>query len=404
MGDAASFGLLVLCLAAGVLAAVQSHRVSALVRLPASAFFLVAAIAGGGLLPAARVPDHRTVEHVVTLALVVLLFDGGLQVGWIRVRRVLPAVVSLGVLATLVTGAAAAAAGHLILGVGWYAAALLGTAVAPTDPAVVFSVLGERDVEGDTGTVLEAESGANDPVGIALMAVLVAAGGLTPGAALDVGVGFALQLSVGLAVGLAGGRALLWLTRVSTLPAGGLYPVRSLMAVAAVYGAAAVAHGSGLLAVFVAGIVLADEPAPFKAEVAGFHAALASLGEVVAFAFLGATVHPGVLARTDVWVPGLLLGLLVLVVIRPLVVLPLLARSRLRVGERVFVGLAGLKGAVPLLLGLLLLRAAVPAPERLYGVVAVVVLLSVVVQAPVVPLLARRCGIAMTRKPPPPGR
>jgi cell volume regulation protein A len=242
--------------------------------------------------------------------------------------------------------------------------------------------------------VLEGESGANDPVGIALMGALLAAGSLSAGAIGEVAGTFALQLVIGAAVGLVGGRLLLKLMR-TPLPAEGLYAVRALVAAGVLFGAAAVAHGSGFLAVFVAGIVIGDERAPYKREVERFHSALASLGEVIAFAFLGFTVHLDVLARTDVWLPGLALGVLFALVVRPLLGYPLLTGSGLSRGEKQFVLLAGLKGAVPLLLGSFLVDSQVAGGPRLYGVVVVVVMVSVVLQGALVPLVAKVLGIRM---------
>jgi cell volume regulation protein A len=260
----------------------------------------------------------------------------------------------------------------------------------------VFSVLGQREVDGVSGTVLEGESGANDPVGIALMAALLSAGSLSGGALLDVLGRFGLQLFVGGLVGVVGGRLLIALMRTA-LPAEGLYPVRTLVAAGVLYGVATIAHGSGLLAVFVAGIVVGDARAPYKREVERFHSALASLAEGVAFALLGLAVDPHVLARTDVWLPGLALGLALAFVVRPGLTWPLLWRMGLTRGEQAFVLLSGLKGAVPLLLGSLLLP--LEHGERLFGVVTVVVLVSVAVQGSLVPVLARRCGVRMRTVP-----
>jgi cell volume regulation protein A len=228
------------------------------------------------------------------------------------------------------------------------------------------------------------------------MAGLLGAGGLSGGAVGHVVGTFALQMVVGLAVGVLGARALLHLVRRVPLPSEGLYPVRSLLGAGAMFGLASLLHGSGFLAVFVAGVVLGAERAPYRQEVLRFHAALASLGEVVAFALLGLTVDLDVLARTDVWLPGLVLGLLLALVVRPLLVAPLLLRSGLTRGERGFVLLTGLKGAVPLLLGSLLLPEAHGA--RLYGVVVVVVLVSVLLQGTAVPALARRLGVGIRDK------
>jgi cell volume regulation protein A len=388
--DTLTFGLLVLCASGAALLAVQSHRLGALLRVPTPALFLVAA----ALVPGVTEPQHRTVERVVTIALLVILFDGGLHIGARRARAAAPAIVSLGVLGTFATVLGAALAVHLVVDVPWYASVLVATAIAPTDPAVVFSVLGQREIEGRSGTVLEGESGANDPVGIALMVALLSAGSLSGGALLEVLGTFALQMGVGLVVGLVGGHLLLRVMR-SPLPGEGLYAVRTLVAAGVLFGVATVAHGSGFLAVFVAGIVLGDERAPYKREVERFHSALASLGEVVAFAFLGLTVHLDVLARTDVWVPGVVVGLLLALVVRPVVGLPLLLPARLTRGESAFVLFAGLKGAVPLLLGSLIVDSGLDGADRLYGVVVLVVLVSVLLQGSLVPTVARRLGVRM---------
>ena len=161
------------------------------------------------------------------------------------------------------------------------------------------------------------------------------------------------------------------------------------------YGVTTLLHGSGFLAVFIAGIVIGHRRAPYQREIERFHAALAGLAEIVAFVVLGLTIDLKVLARTDVWLPGLILGLALAIVIRPLVVGLCLIPAQLDRGERTFVLFAGLKGAVPILLGELLLAANVPDAERLYGIVVVVVIFSVVVQGSLVPTVARRLGVPM---------
>jgi cell volume regulation protein A len=186
----------------------------------------------------------------------------------------------------------------------------------------------------------------------------------------------------------------------TALPAEGLYAVRTLVSAGALFGVATVAHGSGFLAVFVAGIVLGDERAPYKREVERFHSALASLGEVVAFALLGLTVHLDVLSRTDVWLPGVAIALLLAFVVRPLVGWPLLLPAKLTRGEQGFVLFAGLKGAVPLLLGSFLRE--LGAGERLYGIVVVAVVVSVALQGSLVPVVAERLGVRMRRVDPEP--
>ena len=260
---------------------------------------------------------------------------------------------------------------------------------------MVFSVLGRQEIAGRSGTILEGESGANDPVGIALMGGLLAAGGVTGAAFGTIAVEFVLQMAIGVATGLAGGVALLGFMRRVSLPSEALYPLRTLASVLLLYGVTTLLHGSGFLAVFVAGIVIGHRRAPYQGEIARFHAALAGLAEIVAFVALGLTIDLAVLARTDVWLPGLILGLALAIVIRPLVVGLCLLPAQLERGERAFVLFAGLKGAVPILLGLLLLTADLPDAERLYGIVVIVVIFSVAVQGSLVPTVARRLGVPM---------
>jgi cell volume regulation protein A len=395
--DSVTWGALVLVTALAGLLAVQSHRLSERLRVPTPAFFLIAAAVAGHWL---EEPRARTVERVVAVALVVILFDGGLHIGRSRFAASAASVLTLGVAGTFLTTIGMALLAHTLLGVSWYLSVLFATAVAPTDPAVVFSVLGQREVDGPSGTLLEGESGANDPVGIALMAGLLSAGGLSGGALGHVAGTFVLQLVVGTVVGVVGGRALLWLLRHVSVPSEGLYLLRTLLGAGVLFGLASVLHGSGYLAVFAAGIVLGDERAPYKREIERFHAALASLGEIVAFGALGLTVDLAVLARSDVWLPGLVLGLLLALVVRPVLTAPLLLGTALSRGERLFVLLSGLKGAVPLLLGSLLVEQV--SGDRLYGVVVVVVMVSVLLQGAAVPSLARRCGVRMRRVEPEP--
>ena len=395
MTDTGPFAELLLVLSLAAVAAILSNRLTSRTRVPAPALFLVVAATTGAVLPGVVAPPERTVERIVTVALLCILFDGGMHIGWRRFRAAAAPIVVVGVAGTFLTAAAAAAVAHFGFGFGWYVSLLVGTAIAPTDPAVVFSVLGQREIRGRSSTILEGESGANDPVGIALLVSLLAAGSLSGGALVQVGGEFILQMGVGAGFGLMGGRALLWFMRRISLPSEGLYPLRTLASVLVLYGATTIAHGSGFLAVFVAGIVLGDERAPFKKEVERFHSALASLGEIVAFVVLGLTVNLADLTRSDVWVPGLVLGATLAIVIRPLFVWLCLIPAKLRRNEQAFVLFAGLKGAVPILLGSLLLAANVPGAHRLYGIVIVVVAFSVLVQGGLVPAAARALHLPM---------
>jgi cell volume regulation protein A len=397
-----SFGLMVLVVALVLLAAVLSNRLGERLRIPAPAIFLISAAVASDLLPRLGRLNVETVERIVTVALAVILFDGGMRIGWRRFRPAAAATVWIGVAGTLVTAAALALCAHLLFDLDWRPALLLGTALAPTDPAVVFSVLGRREIAGRTGTLLEGESGANDPVGIALLVALLAAGGSGLGTAATVAWQFGLQMLVGLVVGVVGGRLLLWLMRRAPLPSETLYPLRVLAGALAIYGAATAAKGSGFLAVLVAGILIGDERAPYKREIERFHSALASMAEIVAFILLGLTVRLADLPDGNAWVIGLVLAVLLTLLIRPLLVGLVLWPVRLRRGERLFVLWTGLKGAVPILLGSFILAAGVADANRLYEIIFTVVAFSVIVQGGLVPTLARRLKVPLRMVEPEP--
>ena len=395
MTDTEPYALVVLLTAAVGLVAVLSNRLTERLRVPVPVLVLVASAIAVEAIPSLHRPPAIAVEEILTVALICILFDGGMHIGVGRFSEAARPIALVGVLGTFLTAAGGAALLHWAFGFAWFTALLVATAIAPTDPAVVFSVLGQREIAGRSGTILEGESGANDPVGIALMTSLIAAGSLSAGAFGDVGVQFLLQMVIGGLIGLVGGRALLMFIQRVSLPGEGLYPLRTLACAGLLFGAAALAHGSGYLAVFVAGIVIGDERAPYKREIERFHSALASLAEIVAFVVLGLTVDLEVVSRANVLVPGLVLAVVVAFVVRPLFVGVCLIPARLRRNEAAFILFAGLKGAVPLLLGELLLAAHVPEADRLYGIVAVVVVFSVLVQGSLTPAAADVLDVPM---------
>jgi potassium/hydrogen antiporter len=401
MSEISDFGVIVLLVSAGVFLAVLAMRVAERVSLPNAAFFLV----GAGVLAASSnglrdALSIQVVERIGVVALVVILFDGGLHIGLGRFRRSAAPILALGVVGTFATAGLVALAAHYLLGLSWITAGLIGAAIAPTDPAVTFSVFGAREIRGRAGTILEGEAGTNDPVGIALMIGMIELATEDGGNLGIVAEEFLVEMAIGLGVGVGGALLLLPVLRRVALPSPTLYPIRVLAGAGVIYGLASVAHGSGFLAVFVAGVLLGDVAAPRKGEIETFHSSLAALAEIGAFAALGLSIGYSDLDDGSVWLEGLALAAILAFVVRPLALVPLPAPARLSRGEKAFIVWGGLKGAVPILLGALAVVGAVDDAGRIYGIVFVVVLFSVLVQGTLVPVVAKRLGVPMEDREP----
>jgi potassium/hydrogen antiporter len=396
MREVTHFGAIVLLVSVAFALAVLSNRISERLRVPAGAFFLLAAALASDIWPElGEALSIRDVERIAVVALIVILFDGGMRVGWGRFRDSAVPIVSLGLVGTFLTAALMTVAAHFLLDFSWETSALLGAALAPTDPAVMFSVFGRKEIGGRTGTILEGESGANDPVGIALMLAAISLA-KEDSASVAHAVGeFLLQLGLGVVFGVAGAYFLMVVLRRVVLPNAALYPLRTLAFAGLIYGAATVAHGSGFLAVYIAGILIGDASIPAKRAVERFHTSLASLAEIVVFIALGLTVDLTALGENNRWLDGLILAVLLASVARPLAVGPLLLPVRLTGAERLFVMWSGLKGAVPILLAAFAVLGGVDDASRIYGIVFVVVAFSVVLQGASIPYAAARLGVPM---------
>ncbi len=363
-------------------------------------FLLVGVLAGSEGIGRIPFEDYRLTFRVGTVALVLILFDGGLNTAMTSIRRALaPAAVlaTLGVAGTAVVTALGARA----LGMPWQGALLLGAIVSSTDAAAVFSMLrgsGIR-VRQRVSDLLEIESGVNDPMAVILtLAVTDAvAHGETPTAA--VAIEALGQLAVGIGAGLAIGFGGRWLLARVRLAASGLYPVLSLAIAFFAFGAPTLAWGSGFVAVYVAAVVLGNAPLPYLAGLRRVHDAMAWFSQVAMFLLLGLLAFPTRLAH--VAGPGLALGLFLAFVARPVVVAACLAPFRIPRREIVFVSWVGLRGAVPIMLATFPVFAGVEGALRVFDLVFFVVVVSAAVQGTSIRWLARKLELDAGGPPPP---
>ena len=395
MSEIVDFAAVVLIVAGGLFVAVATSKIGAWLPIPGPAIFLIVAAVASDVFPGLAVVSIETATRIGAVALIIILFEGGMDVGWRRFRRSWPEITILGVLGTFGTAFLIAVFAHSALDVSWTLAAILGAALSPTDPAVMFSVLGRKEIGGRTGTTLLGESGLNDPVSISLMIGALEFATNDAASFWTVAIEFVSEMTVGLALGVLGAFALREAMQRIDLANETLYPILALASAGVIYGVTALAHGSGFLAVFVAGILFGDSRAPYKGEIERFQKSLAGLAEIAMFTVLGLTISLGDFTENDVWIDGLLLAFMLVFVARPVAVGLLTLPMRLRWGERLFVMWGGLRGAVPILLGTLALLEGIEDGERVYDIIFVVVAFSVLVQGTTIPFVAPRLGVRM---------
>jgi cell volume regulation protein A len=360
------------------------------VGLPGPAAFLAAGIVAGlvDAIPTEGLLETLPLEQIGAIALYAILFQGGLSTGFTAWRAEARPIVGLGLLGTGLTAAALAAFGHYAFGFGWALAAFVGIALSPTDPAAVYATLRGGGTGSRARVVLEGESGFNDPVGISLMVVAVAMVASDDSGVGDGVVRFVQELGIGLAGGLVGAAALTALLVATPRLEQGLQAAAILVGAVVVGSATAVVHGSGFLAVYVAGLLLSDRWARQDGRHHAIPEGAAGLAEPILFGLLGAAFAP-LVGFTELW-QGIVVTVFTVLVVRPIVVTVLLAGCGFSRGERVLVSWGGLKGAVPLLLAAYPALEALSEAETTEAVVLVATAASVLAQGAGLRLMARK--------------
>ncbi len=374
----------------GVLASRAADRVG----VPALLLFLILGMLSGSEGPGGiQFDDSPVAAAVGTVALTLILFSGGLSTDWRSVRPVLPHAAGLATAGVVLTALVVGFAAHLLLSFTLLEGLLLGAIISSTDAAAVFAVLRSNDIhlKQRLKPLLELESGSNDP-----MAVFLTVGILQlmtrPSASVgDLAVGFLLQMPLGAAIGYAAGRVGVFLVNRIKLGYEGLYAVLTLSLALLTYGLAYVVGGNGFLAVYLAGIVIANRPLIHRRTLMLFHDGVAWLMQIAMFLTLGLLAFPSHLL--PVIGEGFLIALVLMLVARPVAVFLCLLPSQLTTREKAFVSWVGLRGSVPIVLATYPLVAGVPRASEMFNIVFFVVLASVLVQGATVSLAARLFGV-----------
>jgi cell volume regulation protein A len=384
-------------LAAGALlvAALGASLLAGRIRVPGLLLFLgLGMILGSDVAGWIDFNDYEAARIVGIVALALILFEGGLAAGYDEIRPVLAPAAALAVVGTITTAIVAGLAAAWLFDLSTLEGMLVGSILASTDGAAIFAVLRGSTLRRRLARTLEGEAGFNDPVAVLLVLGFISwiqepDYGLADMAGLLV-----MELGIGLVVGIAVGWVAVYGLQRTSLASAGLYPVASLGIAALAYGLADVLHGSGFLAVYLAGIALGTGAIPAKRTITTFHTGLGWLAQVVMFLALGLLVFPSQLGA--VALEGTLLALVVVLVARPAGVFLSTIGAGFRTAEKVVLGWAGLRGAVPVVLATFPVIADVPNSLEYFNIAFFAVLLSTVLQGSTFEPLARVLGVTTT--------
>lgn len=378
-------------LVAGLAASLFAGRL----RVPALVVFLLLGMVAGpdgtGII---ETRDADLVRDIGIVALVLILFEGGLASG---LREIRPVAIPASLLATfgvLITTTVVGTVAYVTLDLNFEQGLLLGAIVASTDGAAIFALLRGSTLRRRLARTLEGEAGMNDPV-TALLVIGLIELIRNEGSVLDIFVTMVEELAIDAVVGVAIGVLAVQAFRRARLASEGLYPVASLATAILAFAVASNLHGSGLLSAYVAGLILGSFPIQGKRSITAFHDGIAWVAQLGMFLALGLLVSPDQLG--DVWGEALVITAALLFLGRPASVMVILTPLGFSPREQVAVSWAGLRGAVPIVFATFPVIAGVPRAEEFLSIVFFVVLLTTVIQGVTFEGLALRLGVTTTQ-------
>ncbi len=400
--DAISIGILfgALLVLAGIMSSLVAMRFGAPLLL---VFLIVGMLAGEGGPGGIQFDDVHTTYVVGSIALALILFDGGLRTRFATFRSVLAPAVTLATVGVLMTAALTAPVAKFLLGMTWTEALLVGAVVASTDAAAVFFLIHARGLRlrPRVGATLEVESGSNDPFAVLLTVILVeflTVGDRSWQHVLSV---LAEQAALGTLIGILGGHVIVIVLNRLAL-AQGLHAPFVTTSALVIFALASVLHASGFLAVYLAGLVVGNRPTRAHNTVVVFLDAVTWLAQIVMFVLLGLLVWPMRLVESIF--PALAVAVVLMFIARPAAVFACLAPFRFAWREKAFISWVGLRGAVGIFLASIPLLIGLPNAHLYFDIAFVVVLTSLLIQGWTIAAAARELHIALPRHDPLPRR
>lgn len=377
--------------------AILAVRISSRAGLPSLLIYLLMGVVLGEAGVGITFENAELAHSLGFAALAVILAEGGLTTSWREARPAMKLGLSLATVGVAVSVTVVAVAAHVLLGLPWELAVLLGAVTSPTDAAAVFSVLRVVPLPGRLTGPLEAESGLNDAPTVVLV-TLISTGAVADNGVLGtVGI-IVFELSVGVLLGLAVGFGGAWIMRRAALPSSGLYPLAVLTLTFLAYGSAAALHSSGFAAVYVSALVLGNMELPHRQATRSFAEGVAWLAQIGLFVMLGLLLSPGRITPSIVGL-AIVAGLVLTFVARPVSVLVSAVVQPMPWRELSFLSWAGLRGAVPIVLTTIPLAAGVDGSQRLFDLVFVMVVIYTLLTGPTLPMVARVLKVARRSEP-----
>lgn len=381
-----------LLLVAGLAASLFAGRL----RVPALVvFLLLGMVAGPSGLDIIPGRNAHLIRDVGLVALVLILFEGGLASGLREIRPVFAPAALLATAGVLITTTVVGIVAWAALDLSLEEGLLLGAIVASTDGAAIFALLRGSTLRRRLARTLEGEAGMNDPVTALLVIGLIQFQLIPEYTVVDIFTDMVMELAIDAVVGTVIGLLAVQAFQRARLASDGLYPVASLATAILSYAVATNLHGSGLLSAYLAGLILGSYPIQGKRSITAFHDGIAWVAQLGMFLSLGLLVSPD--ALSNVWVPALVVTGALLFLSRPLAVFVLLTPQRFTLREQAAVSWAGLRGAVPIVFATFPVIAGVPRADEFLAIVFFVVLLTTVIQGVSFEPLAHRLGVTTTR-------
>ncbi|WP_053363093.1 potassium/proton antiporter [Bacillus sp. FJAT-27251] len=381
-----------LVLLAGILfiVGVLTTKFSSRLGVPSLVLFILVGMGMGTFI---YFDNAQIAQMIGVLALVIILFEGGIQTKWSTLRPVILPSLSLATIGVLITSGVVAVAAKYILEFGWLEAILFGAIIGSTDAAAVFAVLKGQNIKPRLEATLEAESGSNDPMAVFLTVAMIEMITLPDADIYSLIGSFFVQMILGVLLGLIFGRLAVWSLNQINLDSSGLYPVFATAFALLTYGVTAMMNGSGLLAVYIAAIVIGNADIAYRHSIFRFSEGFAWMMQITMFVILGLLVFPRELFTIANVVNGIILSMILMFIARPVAVFLSTLKMNFTRKELYFLSWAGLKGAVPIVLATFPLLAGVQGSAEMFHVVFFVVMISCLVQGSTITPLAEKFGL-----------